>query len=181
MFIVNSESLCKVWGSRFYRCRRRLIFLLRKKMKKGYAFFGHLEWSQGSSNCGMSVGNYFYFYVIKSNFKKSTAAEVATMKRRRAKLLTRVQLLTPTVGYYALFSPVTLPFRMRMRILRLLVLVHYSRPRNLHTLKSIFLLPINVLSHFFWPIWLKLSEIARNGQSGIPLFIFFWKKNLLLS
>ena len=33
-------------------------------------------------------------------------------------------------------------------------------------------LPINVLSHFFWPIWLKLSEIARNGQSGIPLFYF---------
>ena len=39
---------------------------------------------------------------------------------------------------------------------------------------------INIHSPFFWPIWLHISEIARNGQSGIPPF-FFWKKNLLLS
>ena len=33
---------------------------------------------------------------------------------------------------------------------------------------------------FFWRIWLKLSGIARNGQSRIPLF-YFLRKFFLLS
>ena len=33
---------------------------------------------------------------------------------------------------------------------------------------------------FFWRIWLKLSGIARNGQSRIPLF-YFLRKIFLLS
>ena len=35
--------------------------------------------------------------------------------------------------------------------------------------------PINIHGPFFWRIWLKLSGIARNGQSRIPLFYFFEK------
>ena len=38
---------------------------------------------------------------------------------------------------------------------------------------------ISILTHFY-RIWLKLSGIVRNGQSGIPLFYIFGEKKLKL-
>ena len=43
--------------------------------------------------------------------------------------------------------------------------------RKLYKLSKI--IPIFVLSHSFPRIWLKLSGVACNGQSEIPLFYFF--------
>ena len=49
------------------------------------------------------------------------------------------------------------------------MLVHFE-------IVHMYILPINIHGPFFWRIWLKLSGIARNGQSRIPLLIFLRKR-----